>query len=381
MKRKLNYKVLIIIALASLLAVFGFTIRARADLTASEADINSEGYAYEINPDDNGTLWISDFGAGEVWGVDPSSGAYEVYAVTGSPSDARQAGGWLWWADGLSNILGRVSTSDGSFTQWEVPDVTGFYGTNLDDQERLYAVDSSNPYLYRLDPGTSELCTYTMPGNGASTYIASDGDYLWLANWFDSILMRLKISDNSLTSWSLPEGSSPFGMAVDGSGNLWYADQGISVLAKLNPTTNQLTSFALPNGDFPQMITVQTDFIWYTEANLASIGRLDPLKADHTFSTLTFQNETLDPSCASISPSSTGTVTVTSGDLSWGDTSYPTIRNNGGWRIFQLPDTSLPWGIVVPESGYVIDSGRQKLIRFTPVFPPLTPIYLPVITK
>ncbi len=72
------------------------------------------------------------------------------------------------------------------------------------------------------------------------------------------------------------------------------------------------------------MITVQSDFIWYTEGNLASIGRLDPLTAQHTISTLSVQNQTLNPSCDTIAPSSTGTVTVTSGDLSWGDTSYPT---------------------------------------------------------
>ncbi len=245
MKRKLNYKVLIIIALVSLVALFGFTIRARADLAGSEADLNPLGEAFEINPDTAGKLWISDFTAGDIWGVDPSSGAYEVYAVGGYPSDARQAGGWLWWADGLSNILGRVSTSDDSFTQWEVPDVTGFYGTNLDDQERLYAVDASNPYLYRLDPDSSELCTYTIPGDGASTYIVRHGDYLWFADWFDSNLHRLKISDNSLTSWSLPEGSSPFGMAVDGSGNLWYADQGIECIGQTQPHHQSADQFRL----------------------------------------------------------------------------------------------------------------------------------------
>jgi streptogramin lyase len=370
MNRKVNYKVCLIIALVSLVATLGFTISVRADLTGSEADLNPVGEAYEINPDIAGKFWISDFTAGEVWGVDPSSGAYEVYAVGGYPSDARQADGWLWWADGFSNILGRVSTSDGAFTQWEVPDVVGFYGTNLDDQGRLYAVDVLNPYLYRLDPDTAEICTFILPGDGSSNYIVRDGDYLWLGDGFDSTLMRLQISNNNLTSWSLPVDSSPFGMVVDSSGNLWYADQGTSGLAHLNPTTSQLTSFALPSGDYPEMITLQSDFIWYTESDLASIGRLDPLTADHTISTLSFQTQTLDPSCASISPSSTGTVTVTSGNLSWGDTSYPTILNNGGWRIFQMPNDSLPWGIVVPELGYVIDSGRQKLVRFTPEFPP-----------
>jgi len=381
MIKKLNTKGLLLVVLVSLVAVLGFTIRARADLTTSEADLNVDGYAYEINPDDAGKLWISDFGAGEVWGLNPTSGDYEIYPVGGYPSDARQAGGWLWWADGLSNLLGRVSTSDFSFTQWEVPDVAGFYGTNVDDLGRLYAADVLNPNLYRLDPASDELCNFTLPGLGASSYVLRNGGYLWLADGYSSLLMRLQISNNSLTSWSLPEGSSPFGMAVDGSGNLWYADQGISELARLNPTTNQLTRFAMPSGDSPEMVAVQSDFVWYTEGNLASIGRLDPLIAEHTITTLSFQNQTLDPSCDSISSSSTGTLTVSTGEMSWGDTSYPTIRNNGGWRIYQMPEDSFPWGITVPELGYLVDSGRQKLVRFTAVFPPLTLTYLPIITK
>lgn len=364
-------RALLLVILIGLLVLLGLAILALVEWSTFEPRLNPKGSAYELNPDDMGRLWISDFKIGEIWGVDPTSGAYEVYGVSGSPIDARQADGWLWWADGLSNILGRVSTSDATFTEWQVPEAFGFLGTSLDAQGRLYATDSSNPYLYRLDPAGESLCTYTLPEFGASNYIVRDGDYLWLGDSFDSTILRLHTSDDSLTWWSLPEDSSPFGMVVDAQGDLWYADQGINSLAQLNPSTNQLTSYPLPSGNYPQMIAVQSGAIWYTEQSLPSIGRLDPITADHTVVMLTVHDQQLTPSCNNISPSGSGKVPKTTGKMSWGNQTYAPIVNAAGWQIYQLPNSSDPWGIALSKFGYVVDSGRQVLIRFDLALEPI----------
>jgi streptogramin lyase len=355
--------------LVGLVCMLGITISARADLSVSEANLNPDSAAYEINPDPSRILWISDFTAGQIWGVNPTSGEYDIYNVTGYPGDARQAGGYLWWADGLSNMIGRVSTNDHTFTKWEIPGANAFYGTNLDDLGRMYTVDSVDPILYRLDPDGAKICSFELPGLGASTYLVRNAGYLWLGDGISSLLMRFQITDGSLTSWSLPEDSSPFGMVVDGEGNLWYIDTGLDLLGRLNPATNQLDSFALPNGDTPEMIAVQSSFLWYTEQSLPGIGRLDPIVASHTSLPLTSNNSQLTPTCTDISPSSTGTLDVTSGSFNWADTTYPIDLTAGGWKIFKMPVDSLPWGITTPGTGYVVDFGRQKLVRFSTSIP------------
>ncbi len=366
MNGKFGLKLLLPFVLVSLIVMLGFTASARADLPVSEVGLNPIGLPFEINPDDVGKLWITDSGAHEVWGVDPSSGAYNVFPVSGSPTDARQAGGWLWWADVNSNTLGQVNISDGTFSSWQVPGAANFSGTNLDTSGRFYATDSTNPYLYRLDPNPvqAQLCSFTLPGVG--NYIVRDADYLWLTA--TNKIMRQQISNDSLTTWSLPLVSSPMGLAVDALGNLWYADESMKVIAQLDPITNQLTSYAVPNGISPEMIAIQSGFIWYTtQQGLASIGRLDPLVAGHTILTLNVASKTVTPACISALPPSTGTVTATSGNLNWTDTSYSSILNTGGWKIYQMPVGSSPWGITVPTLGYVVDQGRQELIRFAPV--------------
>jgi streptogramin lyase len=365
MLKKISPLTFSMVVMFCLIIVLCFTTGARADLAVSEADLATDGAAYEINPDAQGMLWISDYSTGEVWGVDPTSGAYTSYDLGGAPVDARQADGWLWSADGLSNSLYRVSTSNGDYTQWEVPDSYGFLGTSLDADGRFYATDNVFPYLYRLDP-SGELCIFDLQVDSASYYMVRHGNYLWLGDGYDSMLFRIQLDNNEMKSWSLPGGSSPFGMVVDGLGNLWYADQGDSSISVLDPNSNQITNYALPEGYYPQMVAIQSGYIWYTEEGQASIGRLDPLIAQHTHADATLETQTLEPACSPISSAGTGTAPMASGNLSWADTSYPTLTSANGWMIYQLPDSSSPWGITVPELGYVVDSGRQQLVRFTP---------------
>jgi hypothetical protein len=57
----------ILIGILPVLALLWTASRASADLVSSqETDLNPAGEAFEVNPDTAGTLWISDYGAGEI---------------------------------------------------------------------------------------------------------------------------------------------------------------------------------------------------------------------------------------------------------------------------------------------------------------------------
>ncbi len=340
-------------------SIYAFTTRASAG-----ASLNSKGSAYELNLDDTGRMWISDPQAGEVWSVDPSSAGYEIYPVGGSPVDAREAGGWAWWADGQSNLVGQVSAADGTFNEWRIPDALGFLGTAVDAAGRLYLTDSSNPSLYVLDPQKSELCTISLPGFGASNYIVNVSDTLWLGDWFDSTIVRFQPADNALTWWPLPPGSTPFGMAADSQGILWYADQENATLARFDPATSLLTAYTLPKGNLPQMIAIRAGMIWFTEQSLPGYGYLDPRVAESSSVTLAGQDQQVEPNCTAISPAATGKITITSGKMSWGNKRYPSLVKAAGWQIYRLPKGSDPWGIALEQYGYLVDSGHQSLLRF-----------------
>jgi streptogramin lyase len=366
--------IFIIIGLFALLVLAIFVVR---EWLGSKPSLNPQGAAYELNIDDRGELWVSDMTAGEIWQINPVDGSYQVYSVYDSPVDARQSDGWLWWADGRSNVISRISISDDTFTQWQIPDAFGFLGTNLDAQGRFYATDSSNPFLYRLDPSESNLCIFSLPGFGASNYIVREGDYLWLGDSFDSIIIRLDTVEEQLTWWSLPTDSSPFGMAVDESGNLWFTDQGTHSISQLVPISNQLNSYTLPNGNYPQMLAIKSGVIWFTEQNLPGIGRLDPLAADHTVSLLTYATYQSTPNCNQVSPSTSGTVKITTGKINLQKISLNPVVNTSGWQYYKLSESSNPWGIGLTNAGFVVDPGHQMLLRFDPIQVPTAVVVAP----
>jgi len=369
----------LLLMLTCLAAGLAFANPARADLEVSETGLSDLGAAAEINPDAQGRLWISDYGAGEVWGFDPVGNSVEVYPVGGSPSDARHDGTNLWWADGASNSVGRASTKFARITRWEMPGANSLYGTALDDSGRLWVTSANSSHLYRLKPATpkDELCTYTLPDGGKCTYIVSSAGYLWLGDWVNGRLLRLRVSDNSLASWSLPAGSRPFGMALDGEGKLWYADQGLQVLARFNPNDGRLDSYALPEGGgtAPAMIAVVDGKVWYTEQGLASIGVLDPPPAvAYSGQSLTPASLTLAPVCIDTNPApdtSVGIVRKTG--LSWSQGLYSTILYQDGWQVYQMPDSSAPWGITSTPAVWYVDTDRGVLGKITAATPCVMP--------
>lgn len=369
--------------LACLTVTLGHVPAACADSGVSETALDPAGAAYEVNADAQGLLWISDYDRGQVRGLYPEDGYFEVYPVLGHPSDARHDGTHLWWVDAASNIVGRASTDDGTVTRWAVPGAGGFYGTALDTAGRLWFTAAAASQLYRLDASVAptELCTYTLPNGGQAAYLARQADYLWLNDRINNEIRRLRVSDNSLTAWPLPAGSAPLGLAVDAEDRLWYADTGGHALARLAPN-GQLDFYPLPQGTTPRMLALTESQVWYTEQGLAGIGRLDPQQAAHTTVHLPAAQRTLAGSCAAIVPADSGQLTITNIDVDWHATSYPVIVDERGWQVYQAPEDAAPWGIAAATDIWFVDTARRVLGRLAPqTVPPAHQVYLPLVLR
>lgn len=62
--------------LSGLMLLMGLAAALAGAATFSELDTNNQGEAYELFPAENGNLWLSDYGAGEVRQINPSGGVY-----------------------------------------------------------------------------------------------------------------------------------------------------------------------------------------------------------------------------------------------------------------------------------------------------------------
>ena len=80
-----------------------------AEVIAGELPLDEAGAAYEINRDAQGSLWITDIGAGEIWQLDPAGGVYTIYHGISDPVDARRSEtGDIWWGDIAQGAIGQL---------------------------------------------------------------------------------------------------------------------------------------------------------------------------------------------------------------------------------------------------------------------------------
>jgi streptogramin lyase len=357
-----------------------------------EASLTSGGAVYEVNTDAAGNLFISDSGAGEIWRLQPATGAYTKYLGLPYPSDARPDGaGNIWWTD-WDETLGRINVLADTVTTWEIEPSQleqTLGGLALDGAGRVWIAThsyySTGAVLYRFDPQTGELCGYEWEGGSSSDYILYEAGRIWLGDQGKQRIVRFHpaAGQNQVKWWSLPGGLSPKGMAIDAAGRLWWADPGADALASLDPGNGRVTSYSLPVGSDPFMLTPDGGRAWYTTLS-GSAGALDPASASGTVATATTGSLTTSASCRSLGSGATTTVSAAHGALTWGTPAELTpVLDGGGWTIYQLPDGAALYGIAQSsDSLWVADNGRQKLARIEPAHMPTpTPTSTPTATN
>jgi len=374
MRRMIILSITIVVCLLGL-AVVG---RALAELSAQEMPLSANGAAIEIHTDAQGNLWISDFLAGGIWKVNAAGNGYTAYTVGGFPADAQPDGqGGVWWVDGT--YLGRLSLADNTTQVWNVSVSTLLWGLGFDSSGIIWLADSGISNIYSFDPLTRETCTYPLPQSAEVYYPLVIGTQLWLADNINGKLLQLDFSGTpEWTSWQLPVHSTPFALTQDASGDIWFTDDGLAQLGKLSPTSDELTLYPLPAGTSPFMLTASGGKIWYTEQILGSIGSLDPSQNPATPDVVTSSNPSASFSCVTLDAPSLGPAFVSTGVPNWADVTYTTVAEENGWLVYKLPSISQPNGIVITNNqGYVPDSLRHKLIRFTLQ----QKVYLPLVSR
>jgi streptogramin lyase len=365
-----------IVVLFTMWIVLALAGHAWAGLQAEETSLSPAGMAYELNLDSQGMLWVSDASAGEIWAFDSASGAYTVYSVNGAPSDAHSDGvSAAWWADFNSNKLGRLSISTDQATIWEIPGGIGMYSIAIDSNDDVWVSDYYDSYLYRLDPGTNQLCAYALPDSGTSDYLYISGQQLWFGDTVNGRIVRLQ--DETFTWWNLPPDSHPRDLELDGAGQVWWTDVNKGYIGRLDSNTPAITTFTPPTSGTPVMLKLSGGKVWYSQQSPNQVVVLDPAVAASETSPVTTGSQEALPTCNELLPLRPTAVTATHGQASWSGQTYSTALDEAGWKIYHMPTDGNPWGITATDQVWLVDQGRQVLARLKQS----TQIYLPLVQK
>ena len=377
----------VVVSVGLVLVLALVVVVAVSAMEAEEADL--PGLTYEVNRGINGDVFVSNYSVGEIWHI-AVSGTYTVYEEVWGVRDAKpDAAGDIWFTD-YGQSFGRVDVSSQTVNTWLLPDAQNLGGLAFDDDGKVWFSQWFGTQVYRFDPVSTQVCTYTLPLGAYSEYIIYDGGYLWLANWFQDLIYRLDAANDLVVYWEI-EGTSvwPLGLGIDAEGNLWWADSGLDRLARLDPGTNNMTTYDPPEGTEPQMLTIRPEGVWYTEYTGGVGGTFGLLRPDEAAGTSLglSKSQTLNipPVCGNegLGSGDESAAVTRTGGMSWATTDYVPAVDENGWTIYQVPaglTSEGPYGIA--DSGsflWVGDRGREKLIRFATSVE--YRIFLPIVLK
>jgi len=207
-----------------------------------------------------GNIWVGLFNANEACELDPSDGRtigclpVDGFQPYGAVADAM---GRIWFADrsgSRRDILGYVDPPTMSFNNAApIPDSVACatanlqsYGVTTDADGRLY-VASSNcaPGLLRFEPATDTWTSYDLPGGGTPRGVAADETSLWVGishatvsfsgGWANRVL-QFNLADMAfVATHTIPSGTGPVGVGVSFDGSIWAVCQGTNTAARLEP--------------------------------------------------------------------------------------------------------------------------------------------------
>ncbi len=262
---------------------------ASADLEVDESVVGDASFSgvLEAYRDAEGTLYVSDWTAGEVIVIDPLSETLIRYNTPFAVGDAKPdaAGSMIWWSDFYGSI-GRIDTGTATLDYWDFTDVIpGPFALDTSGS-LLWFADLAYPAINLLSfepeyqPGTGRLCRYAV--GGSSAYVIEHNGQVWMG-WTGQIVRfdpDAAYSDvEKLRWWVLPEAASEVdSLAYDADGTLWWADANAGRLGRLSPETNQAVTYGLLVDSRPKMLVPDEGVIWYSDQG-GRVGFLDPARA------------------------------------------------------------------------------------------------------
>jgi streptogramin lyase len=181
--------------------------------------------------------------------------------------------GYVWVADSTGAI--EKIAMNGTITKYTVGEINSSVGAiaaNHPETEMWF----TNSYKNKIGKMTAEgvMTSYSLPAGSFPLGVAegSDGNF-WFTDFQSSKIGKITTS-GTVTEYALPSGSEPEGIAVGPDGNLWFTDSQTSKIGKIT-TSGTVTEYALPSGSSPVSIAWGLDGnLWFTDSKTSKIGKI-----------------------------------------------------------------------------------------------------------
>ncbi len=205
-----------------------------------------------VGPD--GAPWITDGGLNAIVRVDPSTADVRVLPL---PAEAPNANlntavfdddDTLWFT-GQGGIYGRVAPTGDAVEVFDAPEGPGPYGITVTPGGDVYYASLAGSHLARLDgAGGATVIEPPTAGQGTRRVWADSSGRVWSSQWNAGQVAVYAPDTGEWREWRLPgDGPQAYAVFVDDRDHVWLSDFGANALVRFDPATEQFESFPLPS--------------------------------------------------------------------------------------------------------------------------------------
>jgi YVTN family beta-propeller protein len=137
----------------------------------------------------------------------------------------------------------------------------------------LWAVDSGNGTLARIDPAT-HVVVAQIPVGSAPSAVAITGPDAWVTNSGDGTVSRVSTVTNRAVD-TIPVGNLPVAIASGSGGAVWVANEGDGTVDRIDPVTGDVTKRGIQVGARPGGIAAGAGAVWVANGEDGTVQRID----------------------------------------------------------------------------------------------------------
>jgi YVTN family beta-propeller protein len=209
--------------------------------------------------------------------INASTGAANNLS-SGGYFDAQEAvyyDGGVWEASAGGYYVTEVSPSTGATMASIYVGADGTWGITSGGGYIWASSDSGNS-VYRINPSTDAVTTYTVPDSGLGDIVYENG-YVWVSDRNDNSVTELNASTGAVVN-TISVGSAPIGITY-GNGDIWVANSNSNSVTQIDASTGAVVNTILVYA-YPSYITYGNGSAWVSDRDSATVSEISGTTGD-----------------------------------------------------------------------------------------------------
>ena len=221
--------------------------------------------------DVSGDLWVAATASGEVFRIEPVTGAQERFELGSEPLAVTTSDDYVWVTLRSGAQVARIDPSTSAVELIAVSEGPSSFGWGADS---LW-VTAASGWVDRVNPETLEVAA-SIPLDSPNG-VAVAGGYAWVSLGEENRLAKIDVETNQVVG-GVDVGERPDALATDGEA-IWVAHRDGGSVWRIDVDTDEVTH-QIPVGPAPSAIAIDGDRVWVVDNVDGTLTLIDRLRGE-----------------------------------------------------------------------------------------------------